>query len=462
VGLGSAGLAAAAALTARSGAEAVRAWDDSRLSRTRAAASVALARDHAEALAGVRVVIKSPGVDLDHPLLARAREDGLPVIDELELGWRLTKRPMVAVTGTNGKSTTATLVAAALAAGGGDPGLCGNTIDGPALSAMPAEGGWLVAEVSSYQAEACPELLPEAAVFTNLTLDHLHRHGTMEAYAAAKRRLFVRGDRAVALAVVNADDAFGLRLAAAVGERGGRAVTYGSEAPADYRLRDVSWTTRTAEAVVETPTGAVSLTSRLPGTHNAENLTAALALADGMGLERRAVLGALESTPAPPGRFERIEAGQSFDVVVDYAHTPDSVERALATARDSIGPDGRVIVVLGLVARGDREFRGETGRAARAGSDQLILCGSSAGGEPPLVALSRALAGAREAGGGGLEVILDRRKAIERGLAMARRGDLVAILGRGPFPWMAFDRFGGGERFSDREVARDLLQAGRA
>ena len=157
-----------------------------------------------------------------------------------------------------------------------------------------------------------------------------------------------------------------------------------------------------------------------------------------------------------------MDAGQPYDVVVDYAHTPDSVGRALATAREIIGPDGRVIVVLGLIARGDHEFRGRTGRAARAGSDHLILCGSSAGGEPPMVALSRTLAGARAAGGGGLEVVLDRRRAIERGLAEARPGDVVAILGRGPFAWMAFDRFGGGERFSDREVARELLRAGRA
>jgi UDP-N-acetylmuramoylalanine-D-glutamate ligase len=462
VGLGSAGTAAAAALAARSGAGTVRAWDDSRNEAVRAAAPVALARDHAEALSGVRAVIKSPGVDLDHPLLARARDGGLPVIDELELGWRLTKRPMVAVTGTNGKSTTATLVAAALEAGGGDPTLCGNTFGGPALSAVPPGGAWLVAEVSSYQAEACPELLPEAAVFTNLTLDHLHRHGTMEAYAASKRRLFVRDDRAVALAVVNADDPFGRRLAAEVGERGGRALTYGSERSADYRVRDVSWSARAGEAIVETPSGEVSLASRLPGPHNAENLTAALALADGLGLPRPATLGALAATPAPAGRFELVDAGQPFDVVVDYAHTPDSIERALATARGVIGEGGRLIVVLGLIARGDRDFRGRAGRAARAGSDHLILCGSSGGGEPPMVALSRALAGAREAGGGELEVVLDRRGAIERGLAMARPGDVVAILGRGPFAWMAFDRFGGGERFSDLEVARELLRAGRA
>lgn len=424
---------------------------------------IAVATDPAAALAGVRAVVKSPGVDLDHPLVAEAGRRGLPIIDELELGWRLTARPLVAVTGTNGKSTTATLIAAAMDAGGDDAVVCGNTLHGPALSAVPPGEGWLVAEVSSYQAEACPELLPAAAVLTNLTADHLHRHGSMAAYAEAKRRLFVRGDRAVALAVVNGDDGFGRRLAAEVRDRGGRAVTYARERPADYRLGAGAWSVDRATVSLDTPRGEVRLETRLPGPHNAENVAAALAVADCLGVPRSASVSALAETVAPPGRFERVAGGQPFDVVVDFAHTPDGVAQALATARGIAAPrGGRVITVLGLIVRGEREVRRRTGRAARAGSDHLILCGSSVKGEPPMVALSRTLVGAREARGGALEVVLDRRRAIARGLAAARPGDVVAILGRGPLAWMASDRVSDRERFDDREVARELLAAARA
>jgi UDP-N-acetylmuramoylalanine--D-glutamate ligase len=466
VGLGRAGRAAVEALAARFGAASVRAWDDASADRMRPvraslrASGIKLTSDAMASLTGVGAVVKSPGVALDHPLLSQARRRGIPILDELELGWRLAPRPVVAVTGTNGKSTTAALVAAALDAAGRDPIVCGNSLYGPALSAVPAEhDGWLVAEVSSYQAEGCPEFLPSAAVFTNLTRDHLHRHGSMAAYGSAKRRLFVRGQRAVPLAVLNGDDAFGRRLAEEVGDRGGRTATYGCARQADYRIRGATWSVRGGMIHLDTPIGRIRMETRLPGAHNAANMAAAIALADELGLAREPTLEALATMPPLPGRFEPVDAARAFDVVVDFAHTPDGVVQAVATAREiAARRRTRVIATACAVLRGERRTREEIGRVARAAADHLILCGSSLNGEPPLVNLAELLAGARGTDGGMLEVALDRRAAIARGLANARPGDVVMILGRGPVTRMAYDRHSSPGFFNDREVARGLLE----
>jgi UDP-N-acetylmuramoyl-L-alanyl-D-glutamate--2,6-diaminopimelate ligase len=469
VGLGRAGRAAIEALTARCGAESIGAWDDSPSDAARslraslAARGVRFEAGIAASLRDVNAVVKSPGVYPSHPVLRAARERGVPVLDELELGWRLSSRPVVAVTGTNGKSTTARLVLSALEAAGQKPVLAGNTDSdrGCALSAVPADDDdeWVVAEVSSYQAEGCPEFLPSASVFTNLTRDHIHWHGSMSAYGAAKRRLFVRGDDAVSLAVLNVDDAFGRRLAQEVRDRGGRALTYGADRDAEYRILACASTLRDGRVTIDTPHGSVRTSTRLAGAHNAANVAAALAACDGLGLAREPTLEAIAGMPPLPGRFEPVDAGQPFDVVVDYAHTPDGVERVLGAAREIAQSRGaRVIAVMGGIARGDRRTRELTGRAAREAADHVVLCPSSQNGEPPLVALSGLLAGARGAGGGTLDVVLDRRAAIARALAGARPGDVVAILGRGPLNRMAYGARARPTPFDDRQVARELLQ----
>ncbi len=220
VGLGRAGRAAVGALTAHAGAAQVRACDgvDPLLAREAIAAmradgiEVATESDGIELLErppAVRCVVKSPGVPPSAPVLRRARELGVPVMDELELGWRRLAAPVTGVTGTNGKGTVCHLLSEILRAAGLDAPLAGNTIFAPPLSALGGHPDHVVCEVSSYQLEGAPEFLPEAAVFTNLRHDHLRRHGDMERYGACKRRLFVRGDRAVPLAVVDADEPLG-------------------------------------------------------------------------------------------------------------------------------------------------------------------------------------------------------------------------------------------------------------
>ncbi len=459
----------AAARALATGTEAaVRVWDAvaDRPQQARAEAlrrigvEVRLGGSGREALGDARTVVKSPGVPPEVLPVAEAIGRGVEVVDELEIGWRLVPAPVVAVTGTNGKSTVSALCVAVLAAHGLEPVLCGNTEYGPALSelSLGERPRSVVAEVSSYQTELCSSLAVDAAAFTNLTPDHLNRHGTMEAYGAAKRRLFVRGGWAVPLAALNVDDPLGRGLAAEVERRGGRALRYGQGADAEYRIVECRWGLRDAEALLESPSGPVRLRTRLPGAYNAANATAALALADGLGLPRERTLAALASASPPPGRFEVVEVDRPFDVVVDFGYTVDSVANVLAATRALVSSrGGRLITVLGVVGRSGPGIGPEVGAAARERSDHLVLSGTSYRGEPRLVTLAALAAGARVVRGGTLEIVVDRRAAIARAIAVAGPGDLVAILGRGPTQREATDSRGGFRRLDDRQVALESV-----
>jgi UDP-N-acetylmuramoylalanine-D-glutamate ligase len=467
VGLGRAGFAAARALADAAGAGSVRAWDSAAdsVQRERAAelrrlgVGVQLGDDGLDLLADTQTVVKSPGVPPNIALVAEALRRGAALVDELEIGWQLVPAPTVGITGTNGKSTTSALCMALLAAHGLSPVLTGNTEYGPPLSELasdpPPEA--VVAEVSSYQAEFATDLALDAAIFTNLTLEHLNRHADMEAYGAAKRRLFVRGEWCIPLASLNFDDELGRTMTAEVRERGGTALTYGFEQGADYRIVECRWGLRDAEVVLETPEGTTRLESRLPGRHNAANATAVLALADGLGLPRRQTLEALSVADPVPGRFELVEGDRPFDVVVDFAFTADSVDHALRTGRKLVADrGGRLIVVLGIVGRSGPVIGREVGAVARELSDYLILSGTSYRGEPRLVTLAEMAAGARAARGGKLEIAIDRRKAVGRALNAARPSDLVIILGRGPTTREATDWRGGFVELDDRQIVREF------
>jgi UDP-N-acetylmuramoylalanine-D-glutamate ligase len=467
VGLGRAGFAGARALAERVGPGAVRAWDSAadavQLQRAaelrRRGVDVRLGEDGLDVLGDARTVVKSPGVSPGIPLVAEAARRGLEIVDELDIGWRLVPAPTVAVTGTNGKSTVSTLCLELLAANGHEPVLTGNTVYGPPLSelALGEPPRALVAEVSSYQAEYAQALGVDAAVFTNLTREHLNRHPDMEAYGAAKRRLFLREDWCVPLASINLDDPLGRSLAAEIADRGGRVLTYGVASAADYRIVDSRWGLREAEVAVEAPDGPVQLQTRLPGAHNAANAASVLALADGLGLPREATLRALAAAVPVPGRFEVVEVERPFDVVVDLGYSVDSLGKALATARELVvARGGRLLTVLAVVGRTGPLNGREVGALARELSDHLVLCGSSYRGEPRLVTLAQLAAGARAAQGGSLEIVIDRRDAIARALAAARPGDLVILLGRGPIGYEATDWRGGLRPLDDREVVREL------
>ncbi len=257
-------------------------------------------------------------------------------------------------------------------------------------------------------------------VFTNLTQDHLNFHGTMEAYFAAKAALFAQAERAV----VNVGDAYGRRLAA--------------------RLPDAVRFNADSDAI-----DGVEL--KLRGRFNRENAIGAALAAACLGVEREAVVRGIESVAGVPGRFETIEEGQSFAVVVDYAHTPDSLERVLRAAR-GLG-EGRLTAVFGAGGDRDRGKRPLMGRAVAALADRGIVTSDNPRSEDFPAAIAAEVAAGVP---GGPELELDRRAAIELALGGARPGDVVVVAGRGAEPEQELAT--GKRPFDDRDVARALLE----
>jgi UDP-N-acetylmuramoyl-L-alanyl-D-glutamate--2,6-diaminopimelate ligase len=469
-GLGRAGLAAANALARLEAPARVAAWDGHLSPLTEQARSKLRGhRIHAELGGdGIRMlatdprpacIVKSPGIACDSPLLVEAARRGITVIDELELGWRLGRGPMIAVTGTNGKSTTASLVLAALQGVSITASLAGNSEFGPPLSSVPAETACVVCEVSSFQLEGCHGLLPECAVFTNLSRDHLHRHGTMARYGALKRRLFLHDGLVSPLSVVNTDSEFGRELADTVEKAGGDVVRFGTRPEADYRLEFSDWDLWLGRARIRTPQGTLTVVTRHPGEHNAANVTAAVALAGALGLDPEATADRLATACPVPGRFEPIDEGQPFDIVVDFAHNPGALRSVLRTARRIVSarPGARLIAVVSVPGTHDPPKRPEMGRVARRLVDKLVITTTNTYGEAPSAAVDGLLQGARTAVGAELSVAMDRREAIGLALQEAGAGDLVLVAGRGAIPTLRLDRSGAGPPFDDRVVVRELL-----
>ncbi|HEY2436968.1 MAG TPA: Mur ligase family protein, partial [Solirubrobacteraceae bacterium] len=446
-GLRRAGLAAARRLVALSGADAVAVWDADAGQAVQAAARglkregvrVVLGGDGLGLLDGTaspNCVVKSPGIPSTVPFLVGARRKGIVVIDELELGWRTDHRPLVAVTGTNGKSTVASLVLALLRAAGRRPALAGNVHPGPALTALaPDDGDVIVCEVSSFQLEDCPAFMPDVAVLTNLSHDHLDRHLTMRRYGAAKRRMFVRGGACVSTAVVGVDSGFGSEVAEAVGYRGGTVLRFGEREDADYRLVGCGWSAHEGWLLADTPGARVELRTRLPGRHNALNALAALAIGDALAMPRSRSLAALGSVPRVPGRFEPIDGDQPFDVIVDYAHNPDGLRRSLEAGRGLLvgrGPDARLRVVCSAPRTRTEDQRRMMGRIAVSLADHVVLTNERWPATDAAVELPAGFREAiTEAPSGRCEAVLDRGDAIERALRAACAGDVVMVLGRG-------------------------------
>lgn len=402
-----------------------------------------------------RTLIKSPGIRFDNPLIELARRSGLAVLDELELGWRISDTPMLAVTGTNGKTTVASLARAVLAASGRTVGLAGNTALGPPLSAVDPGLDWIVCEVSSFQLEGCPALMPEVAVFTNLTPDHLARHRTMRRYGQLKRRLFVRGRSAVRLAVIDIADDFGRGLADDVEARGGRVLRIGFDREADYEIRGGRWDLRSAEVDLRTPTGPLMLQTRLPGLHNARNVAAVTALGDLFGVDRGQLAETIASQPGPPGRLELLDFGQRHALVLDCAVSPAAIEQVLLSLRAAMNQGSRLHVVLGVLGSPDWTQQHALGRTAQELADRLIVTAGSLRPRPPVQVIEGLISGADAADGATVEVVPRRREAIRTALRAARPSDVVAILGRGDFSEAVSDR-----HLDDRTVLRELATCG--
>jgi UDP-N-acetylmuramoyl-L-alanyl-D-glutamate--2,6-diaminopimelate ligase len=283
------------------------------------------------------------------------------------------------------------------------------------------------------------------AVFTNLSRDHLDFHPTMEEYFAAKRRLFEAGPAA---AVVNADDEYGRRLAQDFPE----AATFAVEGDAGWRALDVRTGLDGSRFRVRAPDGSeAELESPLPGPFNVSNMLAALAAAEALGVPLEAGAEALRGFAAVPGRFEPVNEGQGFAVVVDYAHTPDSLENVLAAARALT--EGRVIAVFGAGGDRDRGKRPLMGEIAARLADVVVVTSDNPRSEDPEAIIAEILKGA----GPGVESIVDRRAAIARAVDLARDGDVVVIAGKGHEQGQEFED-GRKVPFDDVTVAREALR----
>ncbi len=374
------------------------------------------------------------------------------------------------VTGTNGKTTSVFLIAALLSAGGEQCGLLGTVksviggVEGPVIHTTPEaidlqasframlDGGdrACAMEVSSHALaqHRVDGTRFAAALFTNLTQDHLDFHATMEDYFAAKRRLF---DGEVALRVINLDDPYGRRLVAEHPD----AVTFALTRPADYGAREPSFGVAGARFVATTPDGELELSSRLPGRFNVANVLGALATTHAMGVPLERIAAVLPDIAPAPGRFQALDEGQPFTVLIDYAHTPDSLENVLRAARSLA--ERRLLCVFGCGGDRDRGKRPQMGRISAELADLTIVTSDNPRSEEPAAIVEEILAGV--AGDGtAVEAIVDRRAAIARALSQARAGDVVVIAGKGHEQGQ---EFAGGRRlpFDDAQVARAELAA---
>lgn len=372
------------------------------------------------------------------------------------------------VTGTNGKTTTAFLLHAILAAADRRPGLLGTVesriggVARPVVRTTPEAidlqrtfrelldaGDRSVALEASSHASVLHRLDRvrfDTLVFTNLTQDHLDFHGTMEAYFAAKRRLF--SGAAPPPAAVNIGDAWGRQLADELEQtRRAPLLTFGFADDAEIRPEELFLDGSGARFRA----GGIALQSSLRGRFNVENVLGAVAAAILLDVGEEEIVAGVRALTGVPGRFEAVDEGQPFTVLVDYAHTPDSLDNVLRAARDIAA--GRVLVVFGAGGDRDRGKRPLMGKIAADLADIVVVTSDNPRSEQPLAIIQDILQGA----GTNVEIDPDRSAAISRAVELADAGDVVVIAGKGHEQGQEID----GETlpFDDRLVAREALRA---
>ncbi|HET9491806.1 MAG TPA: UDP-N-acetylmuramoyl-L-alanyl-D-glutamate--2,6-diaminopimelate ligase [Methylomirabilota bacterium] len=384
---------------------------------------------------------------------------------------------IVGITGTNGKTTTSYLVEALLQARGWRTGVIGTvqyrvgdrllpagqtTPDAlelqSMLAAMRDDGvGGVAMEVSSHALALArvDEVAFDIGVFTNLTQDHLDFHGTLDDYRRAKRRLFElleRSPKPARTAVVNGDDPSGPEMTRSLDLP---VVTFGLRPPAAVRATEWQSSLDGLRLTATTPGGLVELRSPLIGEHNVMNVLGAVATGLALGLAPDVLAATLARVGAVPGRFEQVRAGQPFLVVVDYAHTPDALERVLGTARKLTR--GRLAVVFGCGGDRDRGKRPIMGAIAACLADRVWVTSDNPRSEPPGAIIDEVVAGVSgPEAAGRLVREADRRAAIAAALGWAAAGDAVVIAGKGHENYQIVGN--AVLPFDDRDVARQILQ----
>jgi UDP-N-acetylmuramoyl-L-alanyl-D-glutamate--2,6-diaminopimelate ligase len=402
------------------------------------------------------------------------------------LSANLYRRPaeriaITGITGTNGKSTTAFLIESILAEalrksaliGTIEYHVAGHVYPAPhttpealelnrILSAAIGQGASdAVMEVSSHAlAQERVFGIPfDVAVFSNLTRDHLDYHKTMDEYFAAKRVLFEGcGTDPPRAAVTNLDDEYGAKLVEFSRKRSAVVLTYGWER-GDFHAQAVDITPRGTRFDLATPQEKIAIFSPLIGRVNVYNILAAAAACYARGCSSKAIARGVESLTHVPGRFERVDCGQPFTVVVDYAHTDDALRNLTALAREFVsraGAGARVISLFGCGGDRDRAKRPMMGEAAGRGSDFVVLTSDNPRSEDPCAIMNDALVGLQRTGVK-YKVEVDRRKAIALAIGEARPGDIVLLAGKGHEKVQVTRE--GSLPFDDVEVTREAMKA---
>ena len=384
-----------------------------------------------------------------------------------------TALKLTGVTGTNGKTTTTSLIDSILRASGAKTGLFGtisyHTPSGeyPAPNTTPesvdlqnffaeirdAGGTYATMEASSH-ALAMDRLWGchfATAVFTNLTRDHIDFHKNFENYFAAKRRLFGgTGAGEPDFSIINTDDEWGKKL---VG-MGKKTITYGLHNGSDLKAKKFQLSFSGLNFTAQTPQGPIQVESALVGRINVYNILAAIGAGIGLGIPNDIIETGIRNLHAVAGRFQRIDQGQPFLVVVDYAHTDDALENLIRTARE-LNPKGRIITVFGCGGSRDRTKRPIMGETSGRLSDLSILTSDNPRQEDPLKIISDIVVGTQKSGGKYV-IEADRAKAIQLAITEAGAGDMVLLAGKGHEDYQIFaDRT---IHFDDREIARKVLR----
>jgi UDP-N-acetylmuramoyl-L-alanyl-D-glutamate--2,6-diaminopimelate ligase len=420
---------------------------------------------HAVANGAAALVVERP-LDLDVPQLVVAdARVAMALAADAFFGHPTRELEVAGVTGTSGKTTTTFLLFSILAAAGRRPGLVGtieSRVGGERRAAVRTtpesvdlqrtfremlDGGdrSCAMEATSHGSELRRLLGVRfaALVFTNLSQDHLDFHGTMEAYFDAKRRLFVEPsvDGRRPPAAVNVGDQHGRHLAKELRGLGGELVTFELADARDLEL------TATGSSF---SFAGLDLRTRLRGRFNVENVLGAVAAARILGIEDDAIAAGVAHVAGVPGRFEAVDEGQPFTVIVDYSHKPGALENVLKEARALAS--GRLLCVFGCGGDRDRSKRPIMGEVAARLADVVIVTSDNPRSEDPQAIIDEILAGMD----GGAEVEPDRKAAIARALAQAEHGDVVVVAGRGA---EQFQEVGDGKiPFDDREVVRNALR----
>jgi UDP-N-acetylmuramoyl-L-alanyl-D-glutamate--2,6-diaminopimelate ligase len=384
---------------------------------------------------------------------------------------------VLGITGTNGKTTTAYLVRHLLTSIGQKCGLVGtvevddgktihqatlttpSAVDIAAVMAQMRDNGCKACaiEVSSHALHQgrVAGVNFAAAAFTNLTLDHLDYHGTMENYAAAKARLFDQLDES-SIAIVNAQDNWSPRM---VQYCHARVVKFGLATSADYRAQDISLSNQGSRFTLHAPHGHADVELKLIGKHNIANaLTAAAIVGSVFKIPVEQIANALKNAQGAPGRLQSVLAGQPFAVLVDYAHTDDALQNVLAALRPLTR--GRLRLLFGCGGDRDRSKRPLMARAAALNADDIYVTSDNPRTENPKSILDEIVAGFPKEKTKPIVVEIDRRKAIEKILADAQSGDVVLLAGKGHENYQIIGT--SKHHFDDVEEARKILEHRRA